>query len=862
MRRLLALLSAGAFIATGVSGVAAAAPIAGQSGVQPARHQAPKQTPAPAPVTALMISKNEQRSLTLTWHNPGGRSVAHILIRRAVGNQPPVSASDGTLVAVTDGRRTTFTDRHLSPSTTYSYAVYTMDRHHSASAAVTVSGATSTTDSRTGLRGNLTDPDGTPIVGAWVEIRLAGSGGWAGRVTTGHGGTFVATNLAPGSYQVCFAPFQFTTGSSPTGYLPGCYRQQAWAWSNSGTPVTVTDGKITPDISDTLPRAGAISGRITDSAGRGIAGVDVSIVSPPPNDYYSYGATTGADGSYLLKGLEAVDYQLCFDTFNASGASTTGYVAECYDKQPLYYRGTPIPVTLGSVHTGIDASLATGAAIVAHVTDDTGAPAANVRLELNPNVGYDSIGDQSTDQNGDLSATGIPAGNYGACFDGSFSSSSTAPYGYVGDCDNPQNGSFDLVAGKTVTLSAVVHAAGAIGGTVSGTDGPLDGVMVYVLDANGYEVNGTDTWDGGKWQLQGFTPGQYTVCYDPSWSGGGYLRGCYTADGTASSTGTPVQISAGQLTTVNTTLAQGASISGTVTDDAGVPLSSVEVTAYPLDGGDWAYGQTDENGNYTLSGVTPGHYAVCFDTSWAEGPAPGGYLGECNENKPDMESADPVEVGDTGTVTVDAALAAGAAISGRVTDEAGNPLEDVRVQGYSGSVSAGAYTDQDGKYLLRGLTTGDASVCFDPSWVLEGSSSTGYVAECYDNQQGNWGGTPVPVTEGQVTSGIDAQIAAGAAISGTVRDSSGAGLSNVSVTVTGMYSYFETDASTDQYGRYTVAGLPTGTYSACFAEWQWNTNYVPQCYDGAPDQTSANPITVSSGSTVSGIDVTLQQAAG
>ena len=75
------------------------------------------------------------------------------------------------------------------------------------------------------------------------------------------------------------------------------------------------------------------------------------------------------------------------------------------------------------------------------------------------------------------------------------------------------------------------------------------------------------------------------------------------------------------------------------------------------------------------------------------------------------------------------------------------------------------------------MTTPSAST---RSLVLE-PSSTGYVDECYDNRSDNVPGTPVHVAAGAVTSGIDAELAVAAAITGRVTDSAGTGIPNVFV---------------------------------------------------------------------------------
>ncbi|HEU5269832.1 MAG TPA: carboxypeptidase regulatory-like domain-containing protein [Jatrophihabitans sp.] len=844
------LLAAGVVSTTSATAVAATVPAA------PHRSSTTDTTP-PGPVTALTMSGNALRTISLRWTNPADADLAHVMIRRAVGSQPPLSASDGTVVALLGKRTTTFTDRHLSPGTTYSYAVYAFDRSRNQSTPATITARTLTTDDRTGIKGALTDQAGHPISGAWAEVRVAGSGDWAGQATTAADGSYRVTNLQPGSYTVCFEATSQTTGPSPTGYLNDCYRQQPYGYGDTGTPVTVVAGKMTAGITDYLPVAGAIAGRITDPSGGGIGNVEVYVANPQPPYYNTYSVNSAADGSYTLAGLPAGSYQICFDAYSATGPNSAGYLSECYDNQPQYGGGgTPIPVSLGQTTAGIDAVLDLGGAVTGTVTDPAGNPVQGVFTTLIPDTGNSG----STDEQGHYTITGAAPGVYTVCFDGTYAGWGIAPYGYTSDCFDGR-ASFELSAGQTVTgQDTTLQLAGAIGGSVSGTDGPLAGVWVNVFDSTGAQVNGTSTDENGNWQLPGFRPGQYTVCYDPTYTSGGYRRGCYDGQPDGYTTGTPVTVTGGQLTTVDDTLQLGAGIAGTVTDSAGTPLSGVQVSARSVSGGTgWYYATTGSDGSYRIGGVDPDSYAVCFDASYAQGPAAGGYTSECYDNQPTQETADPVVVGDSGTVTVDAQLAAGSAVTGTVTDQNGAAVlgEAVTATSLSTGQSSYASTGIDGSYLIPGLAAGDYTVCFQ-SYASSITPPTGYVDQCWQDQQVPYGGTPVQVGTASVTSGIDATLRVGGEVIGTVTDGGGAAVPDVSVTAQGSDgTWYDAYGYTDSAGHYTLLGLPAVPLAVCF---QPPYGYASQCYRNAPDAGSATPVTPTSGAITTGIDAVLQPA--
>lgn len=807
----------------------------------------------PGPVSGLTVTANALHSISLEWAVPKDADLAHVLIRRAVGDQPPMSASDGTLVAVLGSHATEFTDRKLDSGTTYSYAVYASDRQRNLSTPSTVSALTLTTTDRTGIRGVLTDKQGHPIAGVRALVRDVGNGGYAGQATTGADGSYRVTNLQPGTYTVCYETTPQTKGPSPAGYFNGCYRQQPFGSGDSGTPVTVTAGKTVNGINDYLSVGGAISGRITDPSGARVGNVRVYVTSPW---YADHSATSSADGSYTITGLPADSYRVCFDPSHATGTAGTGYLDECYDNQPQW-NATAIPVRLGHTTRGINAVLAVGGAVTGTVTDPAGNPAAGVIASLRPSDTQDMV---ITDAQGGYRISGIVPGAYAVCVIGAGVTSTTAPYGYITGC-GPE---FEVAVGQTVTQHRTAQLAGAIGGSVSGPDGsPVAGVWTTVYDSAGIAID-TTTDESGNWQVTGLGAGQYTVCYDPSFTSGGLRRGCYDGQPSGATTGTPVTVTGGQLTTVNEALVLGATIRGAVSDKNGTSIASVGVSAMLLTGDRRSYyAGTDYAGNYTLAGLDPGSYAVCFDASYAHDPSGLGYSSECYDNQPSADTADPVVVADAGAITTDAVLAGGTAVTGRVTDPNGVGVSNVGVVATStaSGQSGYAWTDWDGSYQVSGLLAGDYTVCFHPHSSWDGPP-TGYAQQCWQDQQSPVGGAPVRAEASTIASGIDAQLRIGGAVTGTVTDASGMPLSETYVDVRGTDGvYYDSTYLTDSTGQYTLLGLPAIPLVICFEGEHWDPGaYLRQCYRNAPDESSATAVTPTPGEFTSGIDAVLQSA--
>lgn len=217
------------------------------------------------------------------------------------------------------------------------------------------------------------------------------------------------------------------------------------------------------------------------------------------------------------------------------------------------------------------------------------------------------------------------------------------------------------------------------------------------------------------------------------------------------------------------------SISGTVTDASGTPLSGIWVTAFKT-GAPPRFEpnqETDSAGHYTLPGLDAGQWTVYFLVS-VELPGRGpNYLPEFYDNQPSEAAATPVIVGDDAVTGIDAALTRGGTISGTVTEE-GNPLPIEACVSVGNGKRADYYDvwSTDGSYRITGLPTDNYFVVFTPCDVDDGGASmddTG-ISECFDNvavpSTRTWPypwdcgskATRVPVITGQDVTGINASV--------------------------------------------------------------------------------------------------------
>jgi len=199
-------------------------------------------------------------------------------------------------------------------------------------------------------------------------------------------------------------------------------------------------------------------------------------------------------------------------------------------------------------------------------------------------------------------------------------------------------------------------------------------------------------------------------------------------------------------------------------------------------------------------------------------------------------------------------FAATSFLKGNVTNSVGTAVEDVWVMVYSsvGSYLTNNYTDSSGDYVIGGLSTGDYKVRFDTRMA------SGMLAvEWYNGKDSLGAADLVSVTVGSTTSSIDAVLAEGGGIEGRVTNSAGAGIASVVAyaytTTGGFVSYDHTDSN----GDYEIESVKSGSYKIRFYADLASGDYITEWYNDKDSLGNADSVSVTEGSTTSGIDAEL-----
>lgn len=294
-------------------------------------------------------------------------------------------------------------------------------------------------------------------------------------------------------------------------------------------------------------------------------------------------------------------------------------------------------------------------------------------------------------------------------------------------------------------------------------------------------------------------------------------------------------------------------ISGKVTAaETGENLEFVRVSAYDLNDNRVAVASTNVSGTYTLDGLFGGNYRIKFEPTNTNAA----YKSEFYSNKADLGSATIVTVDDKSTTGgINAELERGGAISGTVTAGDTNTAVDrvaVTVYDVNKTIVTTASPSASGTYRVEGLAAGDYKVEFRPILIP-------YLAEFYNDKRDFASAELVTVHGRDTTSGIDAVLERGGAITGTVTGSGGAKLAGIIVLATEVNALDFSFAFTNGDGEFSLDGLRSGSYMLQFVPALANFAYMSEYYDDRPDKASATRIPVAASQTVSGINATLMR---
>ena len=281
-------------------------------------------------------------------------------------------------------------------------------------------------------------------------------------------------------------------------------------------------------------------------------------------------------------------------------------------------------------------------------------------------------------------------------------------------------------------------------------------------------------------------------------------------------------------------------------------------------------GVTNASGEYTIEGLTEGHYLVGFTAA--------GFANQYYNDVSSLFQAMPVSV-TTGIVTehVDAQLeeAGEGGVTGRVTNASnGQGAGGVEACVNTSESRHCAETNGNGEYTISGVAVGSYTISFSPAETCE--EEQGEKIRCQPKSNYIGQSTFVKVKANK-TETVNMALQPGGQISGTVTNASIAhpGIAKVEVCEykagkSGKEEFVGGCAYTNAGGQYTISGLESGSYKVEFngyicsipkkGERECPEVYVTQYYHGQQTLKKGETVSVSTGSNTGGINESLREA--
>lgn len=612
-----------------------------------------------------------------------------------------------------------------------------------------------------------------------VRIQLKGVGVITGKVVR-KGGTTPVTSFLLRPYTS--GPFQYvysraTTFNDPDGKFrlvvpPGSYLIDAKVDGGSVVtlPTVAVGADETKDVVIEVPAEGVVRGVVTNANGDHLSGAEVFVRSGgfPPMPIREQYVRSDAEGRFELKGLALTPVKLV-----VRHASSATQIVETTPVEPG--KGKELTVRLTE-----------GARVEGRVLTADGQPVVGERINLSQGFDFFSAKTSFTDANGAYSFRAVAAGDYQVST-GRFENAGSGQQKKVTVAGDGVAVVDFLAEGNDATATGIVRGVVTVGGQ------PQPGASVYATDDRGADAGVSSETDAqGRYEVRGLKAGRVRLQVQ-------------TSDGNSTVKAVTLDKAGGELT-YDITFG-GASIAGlllgsdgkTTVSGAWVQAELNEDGAASEDDQGWgkvkAFATSSNDGKFVLTGLEPGRYRVRIT------PNMGGYALKVTSTF-DLATGEGKDLGRI-------QLAAGGGISGKVTDEAGSPLEGVGVsledgRGEKVFLFSFSSTGSNGRYTIEGIEIGTYTVVFDKKGYAPAKKAATLSAS---------GGAVLDVVMSQ-----------GGAIAVTVEDEAGKPLGSARLELTDeagrriektltIVNLFDADVSrTNEAGAARIPDLSPGTY--------------------------------------------------
>jgi hypothetical protein len=556
--------------------------------------------------------------------------------------------------------------------------------------------------------------------------------------------------------------------------------------------------------------AGLVSGSVRDA--QSLTPLRAMVVAAYRNDGSIQGsATTDASGNYGLS-LPSGDYRMLAYDLSGVYATTFAGDADSYE--------TTVPIVVGEPTLTRTFNLRRGGTIRGKIAGDSSA-LANATVAVY-NLSGTRRGFSPTDGGGTYSLV-VPPGSYKlVAFDahGAFAARFYASANTFAAADI-----ITIVAQQTQVADMILERAATISGTVTdaSTSIPQPGMNVIAYDLFGVLVANVLTETTGQFQLR-VPAGSYKLVVTDATQ---RYATTFAGDATSFEQTIPLTVSATEIRTVPLKVQPGGIITGHVSA-AGVPLPSMTVSAFNLDGTTRTSSTTLPDGSYTLVAPAGDFKFAAYDPATAFATR---FYSQSNT----FRSATRITSVPGQTINgIDFTLDRAGIVTGLVTDKlTGIGLPEITIAAYdnAGTQLGTAPTNHLGQYRL-GLPSGSYRIlAFDTAL----NYATGYIGEASSFET-----EPLLVIAAPSGASADFRLSHGVQLSGTVADSKGTPVNGVEVSaLDGLGN--KVSSGVTNAGRFSIVLTPASYRLACTDP---QNRYYSSYYENSSTLAGARPVSV------------------